>query len=89
MAPGSSAERGASHHPPNGKVVAAKVPGTPRKEVSRSRERMGAVQDPGLNDYVRFEGPICSPCPCRTAPGCGVAMDCEMVPPQPFSEHLS
>ena len=50
MAPSSSsAERG--YHP-NGKVMAAKVPGTPRKETSHSRDRMGAVQDPGLKDFV-------------------------------------
>jgi hypothetical protein len=40
------------HHGANGKaaVVAAKVPGTPRREQSHRQEK--AVQDPGLKDYV-------------------------------------
>ncbi|TPX10773.1 uncharacterized protein E0L32_008342 [Thyridium curvatum] len=49
MAPGSSAERAYPH--PNGKLVAAKVPGTPRKDAGGSRDRSGALQDPGLKDY--------------------------------------
>ncbi|KAK4122296.1 hypothetical protein N657DRAFT_682095 [Parathielavia appendiculata] len=53
--PGSSARPGSSgvpyHHGVNGKaaVVAAKVPGTPRREQSHRQEK--AVQDPGLKDY--------------------------------------
>ncbi|KAL2261244.1 hypothetical protein VTK26DRAFT_4515 [Humicola hyalothermophila] len=45
----SSAER--PYHGANGKgaVVAAKVPGTPRREQSHRQEK--AVQDPGLKDY--------------------------------------
>ncbi|KAJ9156561.1 Cell division control protein [Pleurostoma richardsiae] len=47
MAPGSSSSTAdRAYHHGNGKVVATKVPGTPRKE---ARER--AVQDPGLKDY--------------------------------------
>ncbi|KAL2016629.1 hypothetical protein VTK56DRAFT_3247 [Thermocarpiscus australiensis] len=43
-----SAER--PYHGANGKaVVAAKVPGTPRREQSHKQEK--AVQDPGLKDY--------------------------------------
>lgn len=48
--PGSAAER--PYHGANGKaVVAAKMPGTPRREQSHRQEK--AVQDPGLKDYVR------------------------------------
>src|SRR3569833_4618854 len=53
MAPKASGDRSYHHAAANGKVVAAKVPGTPRKETSSSRDRSGAVQDPGLKDYVR------------------------------------
>ncbi|KAL1836987.1 hypothetical protein VTJ49DRAFT_4421 [Mycothermus thermophilus] len=53
--PGSSARPNSAgmpyHHGANGKaaVVAAKVPGTPRREQSHRSDK--AVQDPGLKDY--------------------------------------
>ncbi len=54
----------------NGKVLAAKVSGTPRKEGGHSRERTGgAVQDPGLKDYVG------SPLPFLSSPQPGALQD--------------
>ncbi|KAL2266281.1 hypothetical protein VTJ83DRAFT_5633 [Remersonia thermophila] len=53
--PGSSARPGSAgmpyHHGANGKAaaVAAKVPGTPRREQNHRSDK--AVQDPGLKDY--------------------------------------
>ena len=53
----SSAER--PYHGANGKgaVVAAKMPGTPRREQSHHRQEK-AVQDPGLKDYVGTQIPL-------------------------------
>jgi hypothetical protein len=54
----SSAER--PYHGANGRaVVAAKVPGTPRREQSYKQEK--ALQDPGLKDYVGLQLHWC-PC---------------------------
>ncbi|KAK0719747.1 hypothetical protein B0H67DRAFT_599402 [Lasiosphaeris hirsuta] len=47
---GSAVER--PYHGANGKaVVAAKMPGTPRRETGHGLAREKAVQDPGLKDY--------------------------------------
>lgn len=55
MPAGGSAER--ARHGGHGKaaVAAAKVPGTPGREQSRSRDK--GVQDSGLKDYVRCHVP--------------------------------